>query len=279
LKQSVTYHRGAVSPELWKTLTPVLGNLRAGVTPAKGYDMYVGGRRSDAETLKVDYTGVLPTTAPPGAAVLGLTLSTLAMTRSMVNNGDAPNRIEALGRVIPEYLRGHLSEADPADEEIFGAAVVNTVRASQDYGYGLSVTVGIVGRFLPRQIFPNKDEYISFTDAFDYPTIRAETGLSIPYGSAPSGFANGFTELAWACPLIWMVVGYFYRRFWDKATVAGDMRSLGYLVGFMMAVFYALSQELITGEVNLIYVLAPLTVVYKLAKVPQARDLPELATR
>ena len=127
-----------------------------------------------------------------GITLLATVLSTLALTRSMVNNGDFPNRIEALGHVIPEYLRGHLSNADTSDEEIFGAAVVNTVRATQDYGYGLSVTVGIVARFAPRQFFPNKDDYVYFSDAFDYPLIRGETGLSIPYGSAPSGFAVVF---------------------------------------------------------------------------------------
>jgi hypothetical protein len=149
---------------------------------------------------------------------------------------------------------------------------VTTVENTGRYGKGLGLTVGFVGRFLPRQLFPNKDEYIFFAGGFDFLQLRSETGLKIPFGSAPSGFATGFAELGFLCPIIWIIAGYFYRRFWDKAILLGSIRSQGLLAGYTMAMLYAITQDLLTGQVNLVYVLLPLSLVYYIARAPRVQD-------
>jgi hypothetical protein len=211
-----------------------------------------------------------------GILALGLLLSTLASTRKIVEDGEAPDRIHAIARVLPKFFNGELTECSQADECVFGAAAVGTVRANHTYGYGLGYTAGLFIQFTPRQIFPNKREWIPEHGGNDIVGIANETGVIVPTGSAPSGFANSFFELGWACPIVWMILGYFYRRHWDRAVEFNDIRHTGLLVAFTMAMLYAITQDVFTAEMNMIDVMIPLVLVYRFARCRTTDEAPAL---
>jgi hypothetical protein len=174
--------------------------------------------------------------------------------------------LHAFAHVLPKFFKGELTHCSEADECVFGAAAIDTVRANHSYGYGLGYTAGIFIQFTPRQIFPNKREWILSNGGADAEAIAAQTGVVVPGGSAPSGFAHGFFELGWLCPIAWIVLGYFYRRHWDNATISDDVRHTGLLVAFTMAMLYAITQDIFTAEMNMIDVMIPLVLVYRFAR-------------
>ncbi|MCL2646587.1 MAG: hypothetical protein FWD61_06220 [Phycisphaerales bacterium] len=198
------------------------------------------------------------------AVILGLVLGTLERTRAIVNSGDAKNRFEAISKVIPSFFAQADTIPDTGGEDVFGAAAMRTVQDTGTYGYGRSLTIGLVGRFLPRKFFPDKDAWTTFHGGYDATMIQSATGLTISGGAACSGFAESFLELSWFSPIIWVGIGYLYRKLWDRA-LAGDLRFQGFMVGFSIAILYGISQALIVAEVNIIYVLLPLFLIYRVA--------------
>jgi hypothetical protein len=205
------------------------------------------------------------------AAGLAVVLATIASTRHLVATGQAPDRIRALAQVIPDFFQNH-QKADAGDEQIFGAAIVATVRQTGRYGYGLGLTVGLAGRLLPREFFPDKDDYTFFSGGYNRADIRGATGLTIPGGAAPSGFANGFAELSWACPVVWALFAVPYRRLWERARGGDDVPAVGLFTGYTMAMLYAVTQDLLTAEINMLHVLLPLAVVYRFARIRPADE-------
>jgi hypothetical protein len=198
------------------------------------------------------------------AVVLGLTLATLQMTRDLVASGESTNRITALVKVIPHFFDQAERKIDPGDEDVFGAASVKIIRETGEYGYGRTLTIGLFAHLLPRALFPDKDEWTYF---------HGQTPKIGSWGSARSGFALGFMEMGWFCWLIWMIYGFIYRRMWDRAIQGGDIRYQALVVGVSIAVLYGISQELLTAEINVLYVIVPLLLIYRLARLPK----PELA--
>jgi hypothetical protein len=204
------------------------------------------------------------------AVILGLTMATLQLTRDLVNNGDAPNRISALVKVIPKFFEASDAKVDPGDEDVFGAGSVDIIRQTGEYGYGRTLTIGLVAHLLPRGLFPDKDDWTVYHG--DTPKIGS-------YGAARSGFAYGFLEMGWFCWVIWMIYGFIYRRMWDRAIQGGDIRYQALLVGVSVAILYGISQELLTGEINVLYVVVPLILIYRLARArkPDPALIPQLA--
>ena len=203
----------------------------------------------------------------------------------MVENGESINRLDALVHVVPHFFER--MQTDRASEDfntgaecVFGPASMATVSETGRYGYGTGLTTGLITRFLPRgDLFDKEHAVFSIPHAgYDANAILAATGITIPAGSAFSGFANAFCELGWLGWVVWVLIGYFFCRLWKRAILVSDPRAQGYLAGYFIACLYAVTQDLVTAEVNIIFVFIPLYFIYKFATVkPVFEALPVLS--
>lgn len=209
-------------------------------------------------------------------ATLILVLATLQLTRDMVKNGEYTSRVDALLNVIPKFLSTEPEHANGSDEYIFGAAGIETIRETGRYGYGTGITIGFIDHILPRFLFPDKDFGVIYHAGYDGEAIRATTGVNISYGSAMGGFAHGFFELGWACPIAWIILAYVYRILWDRMKLTPDPMYQGLFIGYTMAMLYALTQDILTAEVNMLYTFLPLYLIYRLSRVKSVPNPSEL---
>ncbi len=201
------------------------------------------------------------------AACVVVVMGTLHLTRNLVLSGESPNRIDALTKVIPSFFEKHAQKADASDEYIFGAAGMNSCRRTGRYGYGTGITVGFVEHLLPHEWFPRKDIGVMVHAGFDGEAMRDYNNLIIPGGAAPSGVPHSFYELGWACPIIWIIIGYFYRILWVRANFTRNPLPIGLLAGYTISVMYTIAQDVMTGEVNLLYSFLPLLLVHSLCRI------------
>jgi hypothetical protein len=201
---------------------------------------------------------------------LAVVLGTLQLTRKIVDRGDATNRFTALREVIPSFFRADVEELSTGEEMVFGSAAIAGIRYTGQYGYGLNLTLGFASRFLPRQLFPDKGAFLQNYGGYHQTTIDMTSGITITQGAAPTGTTNGFTEFSWFCFLPWIIVGYFYRRLWDLATLRPSIVFKGLFAAYTMALIYAISQDLVSFEMYLVYMFIPLPLIYRFARIREA---------
>jgi hypothetical protein len=208
------------------------------------------------------------------ATILALTLATLQLTREIVDDGEATNRFTALAEVIPHFFKRDVVRVDTGEELVFGSAAIASTRSTERYGYGLSWTAGLLVRLLPRPLVPDKYRYFADLAAYDPASIYSAAGVTISSGAAPSGTASGFAELGWLCFIPWILLGYGYRKLWTWSTQRHELFYQALFAGYTMAVLYAISQDLSTAEVNLLYVMLPIPLAYRIARQPKQIESP-----
>jgi hypothetical protein len=202
------------------------------------------------------------------AVVVALTLATLHTTRAIVNEDPTKNRITALAVAIPHFLKEKPEEYESGREFIFGTAIVKAAHDSGIYGYGKAFTIRLIARFAPKELFPDKWEWMGAAFAENFIRAKDEAGVVISGGAAISGAAEGYAELSWFFPIIWFIFGFFHQKLWFRAIYSTNMAFTGYVVAYSVAMVYGILQDVNTAQMNMIYVLAPLYFIYKACSAP-----------
>ena len=197
------------------------------------------------------------------ACVAILTLVTLVETRVILGRDPSKNRITALFQAIPQYLTSSSDRYSGSEEFIFGGALVQTAYDTQDFGMGRAFTTRLIARFTPKELFPNKWQYFGTSAGDEFDIVHTHTSIRVPGGAAISGAAQGFFELGWFCPLPWFLLGFFHQRLWFRAVYTPRVQFAGYLTTFNVAILYAITQDIYTCEMNMIYTMIPLWFIYR----------------
>jgi hypothetical protein len=200
-----------------------------------------------------------------GLCLVGIVLMTLAETRTIIKEDPSKNRITALMTVIPHLLEDSQKPYTGGEEFIFGGALCKTAYDNGHYEWGKAFTVRLVARFMPKELFPDKWDYFGTSVAKEFEIVHAHTAINVPGGAAVSGAAEGFFQLGWFCPIVWYILGYIHQKLWYRALHARRLEFIGYLTAFNVAMLYAILQDIYTAEMNLIYVIVPLWLVYRVS--------------
>ncbi len=264
----------------------VLSLAIAAITPIDRFIVY--GQRSDImRTAVVAMVFYLAKQRRPskmvvvvGASFLLLILATIQLTRGAVNeNPTFSARVAAIGEKIPTFFDKEPSYIG-GEEHIFGPAAIGAVRESGQYGYGRGYSVYFLQRFAPKEIFPNKWQWFGMHSGYNQAMLSQVMGgtHTIAGGAAPTGFAQAFCELGWASIFIWMLMGYFVRRLWDHAILLASPMAQGLMAITLFLLVLGITQELTSMLVHAIFLLVPLTLCYKFARIHHEYDSYDIST-
>jgi hypothetical protein len=205
----------------------------------------------------------------PAAIFLAVTLGTLERTRTLLGEGEATSRIDALFKVIPSFFQETRNIKNYAAKEyIYGAAMVATVRDDQSYEYGAFLyNIGV--RFIPKEAFDKLGYFTQWNNTNYNALVGGHAGFDVPGGAAPTGFAHLFVEFGWAAPFAWLLLGSLARWMYARAVYGHDLASIGYLAAFFIVLLYLMTQDLLTSTMNAIYTFPILYFVYRAARIPQ----------
>lgn len=202
----------------------------------------------------------------PAIILLAAVMGTLDLTRGMVENGDAPNRIDALAKRLPEFFQ---EAARPkyygSESHVYGSAMVQAVRDDGNYDCGLFIwNMGIL--FVPKE-WVDKDKLYTHWSPLHYISNTTENaGYNVPLGAAPSGFASAFVEFWWLSTVFWGVLGYWVMGRYLRAVHGGGLNTHAYFTMTFIIFMYLVSQDLSAAAMNAIYTLVPLGLAYWLAR-------------
>lgn len=239
-----------------------------GIGPSVARFITYGGRAVTVEMF------LLPLVAflfwgrrPPKVALLavaligGLTVHYLAETRSIIGEGLASNRVSALILAF-KGQPGAGAHAGTGTAALDGAAEMATVRRLQNYDKG-GVLWNFAIEFLPHAWFPGKYSYATAWDL--QPRIkmvaRTTTFREAP-GSAPTGYADVFIEIAWLAPVAWFFLGWWAWATYGRAAVKRDMAFQGYYIVLLFALLYLVAQMIFPFLQNWLFSIVPLALVY-----------------
>jgi hypothetical protein len=207
--------------------------------------------------------------------VLAVVLGTLAKSRSILGNGEAPNRVAAIWVAAREMFHGGTRRYSPAVEFVVGAGEVYVVETKGNWDDG-----GIIWNtavvFLPHEWFPNKADYYTEWGEGKYngylQQIRRVAGVDVPLGCAPTGFANVFVEIGWLFPVFWFLVGYATHFIYGLAVYGKRLDHQCYLVVTMVGLLYLVTQDLNAFIFNALLTFVPAAVAYNWCRVPAGRS-------
>ena len=200
--------------------------------------------------------------------VAAVVMMTLAETRSIVGSGEAPNRIAALVVAGKRFLRGGSRGYGPGREFVVGAAEIEAVQERQNWNYG-RVFPDIAVIFLPRQLFPEKYDWVSdWISPHFVPTIRRALGLNyLLHGVAPTGFADGYVQFWWLYPVFWFLLACFTHYVYAGAVYARRLGYQCYLLAWFVVLLYLVTQGIEAAGFNALFTLAPAWLAYRYARV------------
>jgi hypothetical protein len=205
-------------------------------------------------------------------ALLALVLSALALTRPLVNGDQGGNRIDALLEKGPAFFLENDGKLTGGEEWYFGAAAVKTARMSGQFGWGRVFLVALPLRFLPKEWFLWKYDYYYNHISFNRMEVAAYTGVKVPPGAAPTGFAEGFVEFWWFFPLFWGLLGYGHQRLFARTRQRSDLLSHAIFVATGISLSYLMTQEILFAVMNLLYTALPALVAYRFCRVPAGAE-------
>jgi hypothetical protein len=270
---------------LWSAVAGVAAALYSCV-----YWFFVYGSRGDAGIMLalVAVPFLFRGTRPrkPWVLIFGfaaaVAMMTLAETRPIVANGEAPNRIAALMVAGKKFLHGGSRNYGPGREFVVGAAEVQAVQKLQNWDYG-RVFPDMLVVFLPRQLFPEKYDWVSdWISPHFIPTIRRALGLKVLlHGVAPTGFADGYVQFSWLYPVFWLLLGYLTEKLYAGAVYGRRPEYQCYLVSWFVVLLYLIAQGIGAAGFNALFTLAPAWLAYRyarVARVPAARSSPPVRT-
>jgi len=202
----------------------------------------------------------------PAALALALVLSVLHMTRGLVDNGYAPNRIQALVQVLKGSGSSDTERYYGTEEHVFGAAMVQAVRDNNLYDYGRFV-IDIGVRFVPKELLDKTSYYSPWSRPYAGATTGEMAGYAIPFGAMPTGFAHAFVEFWWATIFFWGALGYWIRHRYVSAITSGRLEHQAYFTILFVVLLYLITQDLMDSTMNLMYTFLPLAFAYRKSRV------------
>lgn len=223
----------------------------------------------------------------PWVLVLGfaaaVVMMTLAETRSIVGNGEAPDRIAALLVAGEHFLHGGSRNYGPGREFVMGTAEVQAVQRLQNWDWG-GFLWNVVAVFPPHQLFPNKIQWQTAWGNGPHGylhSIRVGAGLGFAPGCATAGFSDAFVQFWWFFPIFWFILGHLTHRLYTAAVYARRQDYQCYLVVFFVVLLYLVAQGLEPATFNALFTLLPAWLAYRyarVARVPAARSSPLVGT-
>jgi hypothetical protein len=178
----------------------------------------------------------------------------LPYLRSALHLGAEADIQEALAGIVD----ADATHPDVSGDELFLAAgLTQAVRKLGLFEWGLRWLFVLVN-FVPRLWWPEKHVYFAsrLVDAFE--VAGNEAGYMVSPGAAWGGVAEGFLEIGWLSPLLWLILGVTGGRLWTRARSGRDVLQVGYCIGFLIGMVYSVTQGLGAGFYNWFFFAMPI---------------------
>jgi hypothetical protein len=135
-----------------------------------------------------------------------------------------------------------VTDANQANEYIFGTACIETARRTNHYFWGRRYLAEILVRPIPRQIWPNKYEDFGVGELTQNAGV-AGAGLAeimgwteVP-GAAAAMIADLWVECAWLMLPVLFGIGYAYGLVWKRAAEEGGYWNSQYTIISILAIY------------------------------------------
>lgn len=140
----------------------------------------------------------------------------------------------------------------------FDVLVVQTAAANREglFGLGTNFYNSIISQLIPRQIVGESFKSSLMIDLWgeSLDTVRLYS-WEIPYGSAPTGIANAFTEFWFFGAIVFYFAAHAVRKVWDRAMNRSDLGAQVWYVVIALLVPISVigSLYIIPGQLIIIY--------------------------
>jgi hypothetical protein len=150
-------------------------------------------------------------------------------------------------RSIAEAIRDSARAVDEmgdwsGDELFFASAALAGVRDLGTLEWGVRWTVPFMN-FVPRQIWPEKHLFFGSMLLSAHDLAGMSGRISIADGSAYTGVLDGFFQIGWSCPVIWIVMGHFAGIRWRRVLAKPDIYEIGRYLAVFVGIVYWLTQD------------------------------------
>ena len=162
-------------------------------------------------------------TSLAGGAVLGLLMIFLVGNRDFIYVGSQEQLDLDLGDT-------YVFRFGAGNEYVVGSGLVVTADRRQQFGWGLSILEQLVLRPIPKELLPNKYEILPKQNV-TRDDIAGTIGWFAAEGSAPTLFAQLFTEFGWWATLASLLIGWAYGWSWRRSVTTP---SVGWQILFVL---------------------------------------------
>ena len=160
-------------------------------------------------------------------------------------------------------INAFVSEADAANEYIYGTGAFLTTMKNHDYYWGRRYAAQLLVRPVPRQLWPTKYEDFGVAE-LEFNAGTAKTGMfswNATAGAAPGIIADLWLEFSWGVIPIMMGLGMVFGILWRKAVREGGPWAAQYTIAMALSLYFVM-QTMEAVIFRTIIISAPLWLIW-----------------